>query len=173
MLILLIGMVLTAVDQVLKCLVRQHIRPGETIPVIDGFFNLSHVCNTGAAWGLLAGFQPWLIGLSIVMLIALVAFRRHFLTDTLCHRVATGLMCAGIIGNLIDRLRLGHVVDFVDLHWRGAHFPSFNVADSAICIGVGLYMLTQVFPSLLPGGAASTASPAAPPAPPAGTETRA
>lgn len=169
MLILLISMAVALLDQVLKFLVQKSMRPGDTIPVVDGFFNLNHVRNPGAAWGILAGFQSWLIVLSVVMLILLIAFRRHFLTDTLCHRVATGLMCAGIVGNLIDRVRLGYVVDFLDFYWRGVHFPSFNVADVAICTGVGLYMLSQVFPSLAgtpaSGGAEPSGSQAESPAP--------
>ena len=80
-----------------------------------------------------------------IMLAVLVTFRRSFLTDTLTHRIASGLMIAGIMGNLGDRLRLGYVVDFLDFHLGDSHFPSFNVADSAICIGVGLYILSQVF----------------------------
>lgn len=157
MLILLISMAVAIADQVVKYLVADRVRPGDLVPVVDGFFNISHVRNTGAAWGLLAGFQPWLIALSVAILVVLVAFRRHILADTLCHRVATGLMCAGIVGNLVDRVRLGYVVDFLDFYWGHAHFPSFNIADAAICTGVGLYMLTQVFPSL--GGTPPAATP--------------
>ena len=145
MLILTLSFSLALLDQVTKYLIRKNLVPGECIEIIPGLFNISYVRNTGAAWGMLSGFGDLLIILSLVMLFVLVFFRKHFLTDTLMHRIATGLMLAGIIGNLIDRIRLGYVVDFLDFHWHMHHFPSFNVADSAICVGVGLYMISQVF----------------------------
>ncbi len=156
--ILIVSMAVATLDQVTKLLIQDALAPGDVIPVLAGLFNINYVRNTGAAWGMLAGFQPWLIGLSVVMLMLLAGFRKHILNDTLCHRLATGLMCAGIVGNLIDRVRLGYVVDFLDFHWRGAHFPSFNVADAAICVGVGLYMLSQLRTS--GAGAAGAAAPA-------------
>ena len=143
MLILSICCLIVAADQVTKFLVRAHMQPGDLVPVVPNFFNISHVTNTGAAWGILSGFSNVLIVLSIVVLVLLVGFRRHFLTDTLMHRAATWLMIGGIVGNLIDRVRLGYVVDFVDLYWGRRHFPSFNVADAAICVGVGIYILSQ------------------------------
>lgn len=147
MLVLVLSIVLVVLDQVTKELVREGVAFGTTVPVIKSFFNISHVHNRGAAWGMLAGAGHWLIVFSVVMLVVLVVFRRHFLTDTLAHRVASGLMVAGIVGNLLDRVRLGYVVDFLDFHAGVYHFPSFNVADSAICIGVGIYILTQVYAS--------------------------
>jgi signal peptidase II len=145
MLILILSFSVALLDQVTKYLIRKNLVPGECIEAIPGLFNISYVRNTGAAWGMLSGFGNLLIILSLVMLVVIVFFRKHFLTDTLTHRIATGLMLAGIVGNLIDRIRLGYVVDFLDFHWSMHHFPSFNVADSAICIGVGLYMVSQVF----------------------------
>jgi signal peptidase II len=78
------------------------------------------------------------------MLVVIVCFRRSFLNDVPGHRLALGLMVGGIVGNLIDRLRLQYVVDFLDFHWGVHHFPAFNVADSSICIGVGLYILSML-----------------------------
>lgn len=147
MLILVLSFVLLLLDQFTKHLVREGVQYGTVVPVVDGLFNISHVHNTGAAWGIFSGASHLLIVFSIIMLVVLVLFRNHFLTDTLTHRLATGLMVAGIIGNLIDRLRLGYVVDFLDFYIRDHHFPSFNVADSAICIGVGIYIVTQLFTS--------------------------
>jgi signal peptidase II len=105
------------------------------------------VRNTGAAWGLFSGFSGGLILLSFLMLGLLLCFRRHFLSDTRLHRVAAGLMVGGIIGNLIDRMKLGFVIDYVDFFVGSAHFPAFNVADAAICCGVGIYLLTQAWRS--------------------------
>jgi signal peptidase II len=117
------------------------------IVVVPGLFNISHVRNTGAAWGMMQGFNVGLVVLSVVMLVVLIGFRRHFISDTRLYRVIVGLMIGGILGNLMDRLRLGFVVDFLDFYWQTHHFPSFNVADSAICTGVGLYLLLQFLSS--------------------------
>jgi signal peptidase II len=141
--VLLLSFVVALADQGTKYLARRHL-PGNPIDVSADFFCLRFVRNTGAAWGILQGLNDWLVVLSFLMLACLIVFRRSLLTDTRLHRAATGLMIGGIAGNLVDRVRLGYVVDFIDLHWRqGWHFPAFNVADSAICVGVGLYMISQ------------------------------
>lgn len=142
MLILAVSFSLTILDQVTKQLVRDRFLLGERLPVIPGFFNLTYVRNTGAAWGMLSGLNNWLVVLSIVILIFLILFRRSFLTDAVIHQLAAGLMLAGIIGNLVDRIRLGYVIDFLEFH-PGFDFPAFNVADASICTGVGLYLLSQ------------------------------
>ena len=151
MLVLVLSFVTVLLDQAAKYLVLGHFYPGEVLPIVPGFFNLTSVRNTGAAWGMLGGFNGWLALLSVVVLLLIVLFRRSFLTDSLTHRIALGCMIGGIVGNLVDRLRLQYVVDFLDFHWRDVyHFPSFNVADSAICIGVGLYVLTAFLMSSHP-----------------------
>ena len=109
--------------------------------MLPGFFNLTYVRNTGAAWGMFSGQNVALSALALVMLAALVVFRRKILPPGRVHRVALGLLCGGIVGNLFDRLRLDYVVDFLDFFHRGWHFPAFNVADSAICVGVAIYVL--------------------------------
>lgn len=145
MLALCLSFAIVLLDQLTKHWVRAHFYPGQTTPVLDGLFNLSFVRNTGAAWGLLGGCNAWLVIVSLVMLALLVIFRKRFLNDTLVHRIALGLMVGGIVGNLCDRIKLQYVVDFLDFYWRQSHFPSFNVADSAICIGTGLYVLSSFF----------------------------
>jgi len=150
MLALLLSIAIVVLDQVTKDLVMARFYPGEGLPLIPGFFNLVHVRNTGAAWGMFGGLNGWLAVFSILMLLTIVLFRRSFLSDTLTHRIALGCMAGGIVGNLIDRVRLQYVVDFLDFHWRTHHFPAFNVADSAICIGVGLYMITAFLASSHP-----------------------
>jgi len=156
MAILCISLVLTVADQVSKLFAQRHLVRGPR-HVIEGLFTLRYVQNTGAAWGMLEGLNDWLVVLSFVMLVLIVIFRRSLLIDTTIHRVATGLMVGGIAGNLIDRIRLGYVVDFLDFHWRGSHFPAFNVADSAICVGVGLYLLSQFFVKPAPESHGETA----------------
>lgn len=117
---------------------------GDMLPIIPSFFSITYIRNTGAAWGMMSGLNGLLITLSIVMLTILIIFRRSFITDTLVHKIAAGLMTAGIVGNLIDRMRLSYVVDFLHFYIGKHQFPSFNVADSAICIGVTLYIASQI-----------------------------
>lgn len=130
-------------DQITKQWVRGSFALGESRPVIDGFFDLTYVRNTGAAWGMFSDYSWALIALSIVMLILMVSFRGSFLSDTWEHRVAYGLLIGGIVGNLFDRIRLAAVTDFLDFHVAGHHWPSFNIADSAICVGVFIYILSS------------------------------
>ena len=143
MFVLCLGFGVAVLDQFTKHLTQANIPYGQRIPVVPGFFSLSHIHNTGAAWGMLQGHNRWLITLSFVMLAVVIVFRRHFIGESRLSRVAAGLILGGIVGNLVDRVRLGYVVDFLDFLLWGYPFPAFNVADSAICIGVGLYMISQ------------------------------
>ena len=142
---LLVALLVVLLDQATKEWVRGVFSLHESIPVLAGFFDLTYIRNTGAAWGMFSGQNIALSALALAMLAALVAFRRRILPPGRVHRVAMGLLCGGIVGNLFDRLRLDYVVDFLDFHFRGAHFPAFNVADSAICIAVAIYILGTLF----------------------------
>lgn len=150
MLPLVIAILIALSDQWTKALVRASFVLGESRPVIDGFFNLTYVRNTGAAWGMLGGQNTSLTILSIVMLAVMIVFRRSFLGDTWEHRVALGLMIGGIVGNLLDRVRLGWVTDFFDFYVKGWHWPAFNIADAAICTGVGIYVISAFWISQHP-----------------------
>ena len=138
---LLVAVGIVLLDQATKEWVRRAFALHESIPVLPDFFSLTYVRNTGAAWGMFSGQNLSLALLAVVMLAALVLFRHKLLMPGRIHRVALGLLCGGIVGNLLDRVRLDFVTDFLDFHWRGWHFPAFNVADSAICVGVAIYML--------------------------------
>jgi signal peptidase II len=140
----LVAGAVVALDQATKWLVRlAFAREGEAQALIPGFFNLCYVRNAGAAWGILSGWQSFLIVFSLGAMVLLV-WRRHLLLGNLPWRwLVLGLLLGGISGNLIDRIWLGCVVDFLDFYWGTAHFPAFNVADSSICIGVGLFLLLQ------------------------------
>ena len=138
---LLVALLVILLDQATKEWVRGAFSLHESVPVIPGFFHLTYIRNTGAAWGMFSGQNLALSLLAFAMLVALVLFRRKILPPGKPHRVALGLLCGGIVGNLFDRLRLDYVVDFLDFFHRGWHFPAFNVADSAICIGVAIYVL--------------------------------
>lgn len=139
----LFATLLVAADQLTKLLVMARLRPIGTHRVIPGFFSLSYVENRGAAWGMLAGQQVFLIAFSCLTL-AFLVWKRKQLFHGLWGATATlSLIIGGVLGNLIDRIRLSYVVDFLDFYWGEAHFPAFNIADSAICCGVFLFILTQ------------------------------
>jgi signal peptidase II len=108
--------------------------------VIDGFFYLIHVGNTGAAWSMFAG-QGVLLAALAALTLAGIYFWRHALgLRSTAAQISFGLLCGGIVGNLVDRLMHGHVIDFIDLHFGSYVYPTFNVADSGICLGVLLYL---------------------------------
>jgi signal peptidase II len=132
---------ITALDQATKLLVCHYLGEAETRVVIPGFFHLVHWRNTGAAWGLFQGWNWVLAGVSVLTVMALYLFRHSLHLDKPAARIALGLMTGGILGNFIDRVRVGSVIDFLDFHIAGHHWPAFNVADSAICCGVALYIL--------------------------------
>mgnify|MGYP001042571715 FL=1 len=144
MLVLLLGLAVLILDQLTKQAVRSHLIYGESRPIIDGFFNLVYVRNDGAAWNILSGHGIILILISVSVLVLLFIYRRSFLQEQLSHRILLGLLIGGIVGNLVDRIRFGWVTDFLDFQFGSYHYPSFNVADSAICIAIGLYVLTNL-----------------------------
>ena len=142
---LLVALGIILLDQASKEWVRHAFALHESVPVVPGFFHLTYIRNTGAAWGMFSGQNLVLALLAVVMLAALLFFRRKILPPGRLHRVALGLLCGGIVGNLFDRLRLDYVTDFLDFFWRGWHWPALNVADAAICTGVGIYILGSLF----------------------------
>ena len=137
---LVTAILITVSDQLTKQIVRYTFRLGESRPVIDGFFDLTYVQNTGAAWGVFREHGEVLIVISIVMLILMLVFRRSFLSPAWEHQLAFGLLVGGIIGNLMDRVRVHAVTDFLLFYIKTYQWPAFNVADSAICVGVVIYM---------------------------------
>ena len=144
--ILIGGMVL---DQITKLLVVQTIPLGEQIPVIEGFFNLVFIYNRGAAFGLLANLPPgftWIFFIIIkILVMGVVAYLWWRLPpDQTLAAVGFSLIFTGAAGNLIDRVRLGQVIDFLDFHVGRYHWPAFNVADSLICVGAG-FLLWYIF----------------------------
>ena len=134
---------LVFLDQLTKLQIRRHFALHESRPVIRDFFSLTYVQNRGAAWGILAGWRVALVALAAVMLFVLARYREKIFGSRAIGRVSFILLVAGIIGNVIDRVWLGYVVDFLDFYIGASHFPAFNVADSCICVGVGLYMLAS------------------------------
>jgi signal peptidase II len=129
-----------------KALVLARIDLHETIPIIPNFFQLVHVRNTGAAFGIGANASSRLVPLLLnagaiaVFCVVVVYALRSAVTDRLLQ-TGLHLILGGAIGNLLDRFRFGYVVDFLDVYVRDKHWPAFNVADSAICIGIALLFL--------------------------------
>lgn len=135
--------VVIALDQWVKQLVLQALLPGERIE-LTGFFNLVLAFNRGAAFSFLAGASGWQKPLfASIAVIASVIVSVLLWKNSEQRRFCAGLalVLAGAIGNLVDRLRFGHVVDFLDFHALGWHWPAFNVADSAITVGVVILIL--------------------------------
>jgi signal peptidase II len=137
---------LYALDQITKCLVLRFIDPYGPHPVLirPDIFSLVHVTNTGAAFGSFRNNNSFFIALSCVALIVVTLLLLRPEPRDPWRRVALGLLLAGVLGNLTDRLVHGHVIDFLlfDLHVPFAHpWPAFNVADSCICIAVVCFMI--------------------------------
>lgn len=136
-----------ALDQLTKLIVKEKMYYGETISVISNFFNLTYVRNPGAAFGMLGGLDasyriPFFIIMPIVALGVIFYIFRGIADSDRRVSVALSLVVGGACGNLIDRAAYNYVIDFLDFHYRyQVHFPAFNVADSAICVGVGLLFL--------------------------------
>jgi signal peptidase II len=156
---------LIIIDQWTKFWIVGHMKLGESIPVLSGLFNITYVRNTGAAFGILSQANPiiripFFVIVPILAMVAIAYVFRKIPADSI--RLSTALSCVvgGAVGNLIDRLFLGYVVDFLDFHWQYQHhFPAFNVADTVICIGVGVLVLDLVFhEDPAPQGALSDAS---------------
>jgi signal peptidase II len=144
--IALIAALVIALDQLTKQIVLRFLGYAQERIVIEGFFKFVHWGNTGAAWSLFRGNNGLLAGVALLALLVLFLSRHQFDSRTLLSQIAFGLIFGGIVGNLIDRLWVGHVIDFIYFYVQqrgGAEigFPAFNVADSAICTGVGLVFL--------------------------------
>ncbi len=167
MLALVVAILVTVADQYTKAWVRGSMALAESHPIIPGLFNLTYLRNTGAAWGMFSGHNLALTVLSLVMLVLMVVFRRSFLNNSRAHSLALGLLCGGILGNVLDRIRHDWVTDFLDFHVAGHHWPAFNIADSAICVGVGIYVLTSFLAERRGRKALAVPPPAATPAAPA------
>ncbi|NDC38127.1 MAG: signal peptidase II [Proteobacteria bacterium] len=142
---ILLGCIVVGVDQWTKDLAVSHIQFGEQIPVIPGFFNLTLTYNLGAAFGIFSGvhdgIRPWILfGATLLAFAVVFHYMRSPQGQTAVARFAFTLILGGAVGNLIDRIRLGKVIDFLDVYVGSYHWPAFNLADSCICVGVILLL---------------------------------
>jgi len=133
-------------DQITKSMIAARLPfgsygPGAQIEVFPGLLNLVHVGNTGAAWSMFSGMSVWLGLLALGTLVAMFFWRHTLGLRHPAVQPAFGLLSGGIVGNLVDRFRHGHVIDFLDFHFGNYIYPTFNVADSGICVGVFWYVL--------------------------------
>jgi len=136
-----LSLVLFGMDRVTKTLVLRGLPLHESVPAVNGFFHLTHVANTGALFGLLAGIASPLRGLffitvPILAIVLILFFQFRSSERDLLTQIGLSLILGGALGNLYDRICYGHVVDFLDFSVAGHHWPAFNIADSCICLGV-------------------------------------
>ena len=143
-------LIIVAVDQLTKEIVRRTLPlHGEPVEVIPGLLDLTHVQNTGAAFGLLNSvefaYKPAvMIGIAALALVAIATYATQLGFHERIARTGLALILGGAFGNLIDRALFGHVVDFVDVYWGASHFWAFNVADAAITVGAILVLLDMI-----------------------------
>ncbi|NPV03782.1 MAG: signal peptidase II [Syntrophaceae bacterium] len=140
LLFVLTVLVIVVLDQITKIYIDTHMTLHESIPVVQGFFNITYVRNPGAAFGFLAGASPmvralFLIGVSILASGLIVYYVVKMKTEDILLTYGMSLILGGAVGNLIDRIRLGEVIDFLDFHISTYHWPAFNVADAAVTVG--------------------------------------
>ena len=139
---------LVLADAVTKELAAGYLKGSAAVSVIPGLFNLAYVENRGCAWGMFQG-QVWPLAVFGLVALAFLIWKRTSVFNLQpstfnLTAVAEPLLYAGIVGNVIDRLFRGHVIDMFDFHWGVHHFPCFNVADSLICIAVGLLLIVSL-----------------------------
>ena len=142
-----VSTIVLLLDQATKIFIDRTMDLHSSITVVESFFNITYIRNKGAAFGFLAetSFRlPFFILISIIAVVVIIGIVRKLRPEQKLTAVSLSLIFAGALGNLIDRIRLGEVIDFLDAHWYDHHWPSFNVADSAICVGVFLLALDML-----------------------------
>ena len=149
-LVVSIALVIVIFDQITKIMVDADMKLYQSIPIIDGFFSLTYVRNTGAAFSMFADMSesyrvPFFAGVAITAAIAILYFVRTTPASQKVVLIGCGFVLGGAVGNLIDRVTYGSVIDFLDVYYGAWHWPAFNVADSFISIGVGLLLLHSIF----------------------------
>jgi signal peptidase II len=145
----IIGMTVLILDQITKVLVHNLMQLHQSIEIVDNFVHLTYLRNTGAAFGFLAGDRsiPRMVVFILISGVAIgciVYLLKNLRPGRNTVTLSLSLILGGAIGNLIDRLRMGEVIDFIDLHWHHIHWPAFNIADSAITIGVILLLFQMI-----------------------------
>ena len=143
LLYLILFFAMLAVDVMTKDMVVSKIPLGRSVPIVEGILHFTHVRNTGAAFGIFANSTLILSIVSIIILIGVVISAFYTKPKDEIMKLAVSMICAGAVGNLIDRLSLGYVIDFIDI--RLIDFAVFNLADCFVCIGAFLLMVYIIF----------------------------
>ena len=141
LILLAVSALVIGIDQATKLYVNKVMDLHSSITVVQNFFNITYMRNKGAAFSFLSNFSyriPFFILVSLIAIAVIVSVLCKLRPDQKFAAVSLSLILSGALGNLIDRVRLGEVIDFLDAHWYEHHWPAFNVADSAICVGVFL-----------------------------------
>jgi signal peptidase II len=141
LILLTVSVLVLGIDQATKVYVDRVMDLHSSITVVENFFNITYMRNKGAAFSFLSTFNyrvPFFILVSLVAVFVIISVLCKLRPDQKFAAVSLSLIFSGALGNLIDRVRLGEVIDFLDAHWYEHHWPAFNVADSAICVGVFL-----------------------------------
>ncbi len=165
--VLVIAGAVLVLDQIAKQVALEGLVPGVPVRLVEGLLNLTLVMNPGLAFGMLGTVPPgwrWVVALlSVAALVVLARLATRVVpVGGLVGRLSLGLIFGGAVGNLIDRAVWGAVIDFVDVHWKGYHWPAFNVADSAISVGVVLLALHLMRRERSSEGASTAPSDASP-----------
>ncbi|ACH40641.1 lipoprotein signal peptidase [Citrifermentans bemidjiense Bem] len=145
--LLAVSVLVLVLDQVTKVYIDKTMRLHDSITVIEGFFNITYLRNKGAAFGILANSSwrlPFFLLVSAVAVVVILVVVSRLRDDQKVSALSLSLIFSGALGNLIDRVRLGEVIDFLYVHWYEHYWPAFNVADSAICVGVFLLAIEMV-----------------------------
>lgn len=141
--IMIISIITLLVDQIIKNIIQSYLKLGESLTIVKKFINISYVNNYGAAWNIFNNRSIFLIIVSLIALIIIYRFMYVFKSNNR-NNLAFGFICGGIMGNLIDRLFLGYVRDFIDIYILGYDYPVFNIADIAVVIGVFLLVIAII-----------------------------
>jgi signal peptidase II len=141
--------IILLLDQITKIYVMSHMSLRDSITVIDGFFNITYIRNPGAAFGFLADSSPafrsiFFVGVAVMAIIMILYLIKKISDEKLLLTFCLSLILGGAVGNLVDRVRFGEVVDFLDFYLFSYHWPAFNVADSAIAVGAIILVLEMV-----------------------------
>lgn len=131
-------------DQLTKLYIDRTMKLYQSFPVIDGLFSITYLRNKGAAFSFLSDASwrlPFFIMATLIAVVAIIVAFWKLREDQRFAAFSLTLILSGAIGNLIDRVRMGEVIDFLDVYWKSHHWPAFNVADSAICVGVAMLAL--------------------------------
>lgn len=142
--------VIIILDQLVKIYVDKTMHLYQSIEVLENFFHITYIRNKGAAFGILSGANeslriPFFLTVSAIAIAVIIYTIYTYREESQVFPVSMALILGGAIGNMIDRVRFGEVIDFVDVHWYEHHWPAFNVADSAITIGVALLIINMLF----------------------------